>query len=124
MLEIFYSILRSQGIIRVQSTKLLSEGIIPKIEQFMKGCEDLHRCNLVVADRIERQAIELQRHLDEADRSNTDHGDQPFTSDPRAMYDAADGRFWAAELQVEGAQAFGVALNCPYKSDNPRAVPA
>jgi hypothetical protein len=44
------------------------------------------------------------------------HGNQPFTSDPRALYDAADGRFWAAILQVEGAQAFGVALNCPYKS--------
>ena len=44
------------------------------------------------------------------------HGNQPFTSDPRAIYDAADGRFWAAILQVEGAQAFGVALNCPYKS--------
>lgn len=41
---------------------------------------------------------------------------QPFMSDPRAIYDAADGRFWAAMLQVEGAQAFGVALDCPYKS--------
>jgi hypothetical protein len=44
------------------------------------------------------------------------HNNQPFTSDPRALYDPADGRFWAAILQVEGAQAFGVALNCPYKS--------
>ncbi|HEV2415575.1 MAG TPA: hypothetical protein VGX27_12265 [Candidatus Dormibacteraeota bacterium] len=44
------------------------------------------------------------------------HGNQPFLSDPRALYDPADGRFWAAVLQVEGAQAFGVALNCPYKS--------
>lgn len=44
------------------------------------------------------------------------HKSQPFISDPRALYDPADGRFWAAELQVEGAQAFGVALDCPYKS--------
>jgi hypothetical protein len=47
---------------------------------------------------------------------DTDHQSQPFMSDPRAIYDAADGRFWAAMLQVEGAQAFGVALDCPYKS--------
>jgi len=44
------------------------------------------------------------------------HQSQPFLSDPRALYDPADGRFWAAMLQVEGAQAFGVALDCPYKS--------
>lgn len=44
------------------------------------------------------------------------HQSQPFISDPRALYDPADGRFWAAELQVEGSQAFGVALDCPYKS--------
>ena len=44
------------------------------------------------------------------------HKSQPFISDPRALYDPSDGRFWAAELQVEGAQAFGVALDCPYKS--------
>ena len=47
---------------------------------------------------------------------DTAHKSQPFMSDPRAFYDAADGRFWAAMLQVEGAQAFGVALDCPYKS--------
>src|SRR5690242_7167251 len=47
---------------------------------------------------------------------DTDHNSQPFMSDPRAFYDPADGRFWAAMLQVEGAQAFGVALDCPYKS--------
>jgi len=47
---------------------------------------------------------------------DTAHQSQPFTSDPRAFYDAADGRFWAAMLQVEGAHAFGVALDCPYKS--------
>src|SRR2546423_5873491 len=48
---------------------------------------------------------------------DTAHQSQPFMSDPRALYDPADGRFWAAMLQVEGAQAFGVALDCPYKSD-------
>jgi hypothetical protein len=47
---------------------------------------------------------------------DTAHKSQPFMSDPRAIYDPADGRFWAAVLQVEGAQAFGVALDCPYKS--------
>src|SRR5260370_2224376 len=47
---------------------------------------------------------------------DTAHQSQPFMSDPRALYDPADGRFWAAMLQVEGAQAFGVALDCPYKS--------
>ncbi|HET7420014.1 MAG TPA: hypothetical protein VFL27_06500 [Candidatus Dormibacteraeota bacterium] len=47
---------------------------------------------------------------------DTAHKSQPFMSDPRALYDPADGRFWAAVLQVEGAQAFGVALDCPYKS--------
>jgi hypothetical protein len=44
------------------------------------------------------------------------HGNQPFLSDPRALYDPADKRFWAAELQIEGSVAFGVAQNCPYKS--------
>jgi len=34
----------------------------------------------------------------------------PFLSDPRAFYDAKDGRFWAAMLEVEGA--FGV-NTCP-----------
>ena len=43
-------------------------------------------------------------------------GNQPFLSDPRALYDPADGRFWAAMLQIEGSVAFGVAPNCPYKS--------
>ena len=47
---------------------------------------------------------------------DTAHKSQPFMSDPRAIYDPVDGRFWAAMLQVEGAQAFGVALDCPYKS--------
>lgn len=44
------------------------------------------------------------------------HKNQPFLSDPRALYDPADGRFWAAMLQVEGSVAFGVATSCPYKS--------
>jgi len=39
------------------------------------------------------------------------HG--PFLSDPRAFYDPKDGRFWAAELQVEGA--FGL-NSCPEKT--------
>src|SRR4029077_621065 len=43
-------------------------------------------------------------------------GNQPFLSDPRALYDPIDGRFWAAMLQIEGSVAFGVATNCPYKS--------
>ncbi|MEP7177657.1 MAG: hypothetical protein ABI775_01070 [Pseudonocardiales bacterium] len=38
-------------------------------------------------------------------------GNQPFMSDPRAFYDPAHKRFWAASLQVEGA--IGVAVNCP-----------
>src|SRR5256885_13929372 len=48
---------------------------------------------------------------------DTAHQSQPFLSDPRALYDPADGRFWAAMLQVEGAQAFGVAVDCRYQSD-------
>jgi hypothetical protein len=41
-------------------------------------------------------------------------GNQPFLSDPRAFYDPADGRFWAAMLQVEGA--IGVGGTCPIQS--------
>jgi hypothetical protein len=52
----------------------------------------------------------------EPDNCDLDHGNQPFLSDPRALYDPADGRFWAAMLQIEGSAAFGVAQNCPYKS--------
>src|ERR1700694_355421 len=37
----------------------------------------------------------------------------PFLSDPRAFYDPKDGRFWVAELQVEGA--FGL-NSCPEKT--------
>jgi hypothetical protein len=43
------------------------------------------------------------------------HKSQPFLSDPRALYDPADKRFWAAELQVEGG-ALGIAKDCPFKS--------
>ena len=39
------------------------------------------------------------------------HG--PFLSDPRAFYDPKDGRFWVAELQIEGA--FGL-NSCPEKT--------
>jgi hypothetical protein len=45
---------------------------------------------------------------------DTSHGSQPFLSDPRALYDTADGRFWAAMLQVENA--FGVGQGCPFQS--------
>jgi hypothetical protein len=41
------------------------------------------------------------------------NGNQPFTSDPRAVYDPVDHRFWVAMLQVEGAAAVGVAPHCP-----------
>ena len=44
---------------------------------------------------------------------DTAHGSQPFLSDPRALYDAADGRFWAAELQVAGIPALQIASDCP-----------
>ena len=44
------------------------------------------------------------------------HGNQPFLSDPRAIYDSADGRFWAAMLQIEGAPWFPAAPACPFKS--------
>src|SRR5690348_12217387 len=53
---------------------------------------------------------------DEPSNCDAAHNNQPFTSDPRAIYDAADGRFWAAELQIEGSVAFGIAPNCPYFS--------
>src|SRR5579863_4392676 len=37
----------------------------------------------------------------------------PFMTDPRALYDPADGRFWVAALQIEGA--FGI-NSCPEQS--------
>ncbi|HEY1419315.1 MAG TPA: hypothetical protein VGG90_01240 [Candidatus Dormibacteraeota bacterium] len=45
---------------------------------------------------------------------DTAHQSQPFLSDPRALYDAVDGRFWAAMLQLEGAG--GIAMDCPFKT--------
>ena len=42
------------------------------------------------------------------------HRSQPFLSDPRALYDPIDRRFWAAELQVENG--LGIAPDCPFKS--------
>ena len=42
------------------------------------------------------------------------HHSQPFMSDPRAFYDAADGHFWAAMLQVQNG--LGVVPDCPFKS--------
>ncbi len=41
-------------------------------------------------------------------------GSQPFLSDPRALYDPATNRFWAAMLQVENG--LGIAPDCPFKS--------
>lgn len=38
------------------------------------------------------------------------HNRTPFMSDPRAFYDPADNRFWAAYLQVQGA--FGASPDC------------
>ena len=52
----------------------------------------------------------------EPNNCDSAHLNQPFLSDPRALYDPVDGRFWAAMLQIEGAQAFGIATSCPYKS--------
>ncbi|MGZ6339511.1 MAG: hypothetical protein ACXWNG_04015 [Candidatus Limnocylindrales bacterium] len=45
---------------------------------------------------------------------DTAAGGQAFLSDPRALYDPNDHRFWAAVLQVEGA--LGVATTCPFKT--------
>ncbi|HET9781156.1 MAG TPA: hypothetical protein VFR33_05200 [Candidatus Dormibacteraeota bacterium] len=53
---------------------------------------------------------------DEPKNCDSTHQNQPFTSDPRAIYDAADGRFWAAILQIEGAPWFPAAPDCPFKS--------
>jgi hypothetical protein len=44
---------------------------------------------------------------------------QPFLSDPRALYDPIDHRFWAAMLQVEGVDipnVLQIAPDCPFKS--------
>jgi hypothetical protein len=42
------------------------------------------------------------------------HGNQPFLSDPRGLYDPTSGRYWAAMLQVEGG--LGIAADCAFKS--------
>jgi hypothetical protein len=42
------------------------------------------------------------------------HLNQPFLSDPRALYDPIDHRFWAAMLQVENG--LGIAPDCAFKS--------
>ncbi len=47
---------------------------------------------------------------------DTAHGSRPFLSDPRAVYDPVDHRFWAAELQAAGVPALGIAGDCPLKS--------
>jgi hypothetical protein len=51
---------------------------------------------------------------DEPNNCDAAHNNQPFLSDPRALYDPVDGRYWAAMLQVE--HALGVASGCPFKS--------
>jgi hypothetical protein len=45
---------------------------------------------------------------------DTAHHSQPFTSDPRALFDTRDHRFWAAVLQVENTQ--GLAPDCAFKT--------
>jgi hypothetical protein len=45
---------------------------------------------------------------------DTAHHSQPFLSDPRALYDPAEHRFWAAMLQVEGG--LGIAPDCAFKT--------
>jgi len=42
------------------------------------------------------------------------HQSQPFISDPRALYDPIDRRFWAAALQLENG--LGIATDCPFKA--------
>jgi hypothetical protein len=46
---------------------------------------------------------------------DTAHLSQPFLSDPRALYDPIDKRFWAAMLQVESGLGL-VTAGCPFKS--------
>jgi hypothetical protein len=65
--------------------------------------------------------VSAQRFFGVPDELNPDgspcdaaSGNQPFMSDPRALYDPVDHRFWAAMLQVEGA--LGIAPNCPVKT--------
>jgi hypothetical protein len=65
--------------------------------------------------------VSAQRFFGVPDELNPDgsscdptSGNQPFLSDPRAVYDPADHRFWAAMLQVEGG--LGIAPDCPFKT--------
>jgi len=65
--------------------------------------------------------VSAQRFFDVPNATNkngtpcdTASGSQPFLSDPRAIYDANDHRFWAAVLQVEGG--LGIAGDCPLTS--------
>lgn len=44
------------------------------------------------------------------------HKSQPFLSDPRALYDPIDKRFWAAMIQIAHVPQLGVAPDCPFKS--------
>jgi hypothetical protein len=44
------------------------------------------------------------------------HLSQPFLSDPRALYDPIDHRFWAAMLQAENAPSLLLPMDCPFKS--------
>lgn len=48
-------------------------------------------------------------------KCDTLHLSQPFLSDPRALYDPIDKRFWAAMLQVESGLGL-VTDGCPFKS--------
>ena len=61
----------------------------------------------VTADRFFRVAPATNADGTPCDQA---HNRTPFMSDPRAWYDAADGRFWAAYLQVQGA--FGASPDC------------
>jgi hypothetical protein len=46
---------------------------------------------------------------------DTAHKSQPFLSDPRALYDPIDHRFWAAMLQVENGLGLTM-VGCDFKS--------
>lgn len=50
----------------------------------------------------------------DGDPCDAKHLSQPFLSDPRALYDPVDKRFWAAMLQIENG--FGIAPDCPFLS--------
>lgn len=50
-------------------------GGFPSLVQFGRGCADLDRCNLVIAERIEGQAKKLQAYIDRTEAINAEHGD-------------------------------------------------